>query len=77
MEQDTIENVSQPITFSISFDFLIFLRKTKYFLTSFYATFQSGSYNLRKKNNIFFGPENMKKPPSKVAQRDTWGLRLI
>ena len=37
-------------------------------LTSFYATFQCGGYNVFEKNLIFFfAPENVKKPPSKFA----------
>ena len=51
MEQGTIENASQPMK-----------NKKKSSLTSFYATFQCGGYNVFKKNfNIFFAPENMKK----------------
>ena len=39
-----------------------------FFLTSFYATFQCGRYNIFKKFlTYFFAPENMKKTPSKVA----------
>ena len=43
-----------------------------FFLTSFYATFQCGRYNIFKKiSKFFFVPQIIKKPASKVAHNPT------
>ena len=56
-EQDTIENVSQPIKNQ--------KKKQDFFLTSFYTLFSvDATMFLKKNSNIFFAPESMKKTPS-------------
>jgi hypothetical protein len=46
--------------------------KKHVFLTSSYANFQCGRYNIsEKKIKTFFAPQNIKKPASKVAHNPT------
>ena len=51
-----------------SLKFIMNLEKKKKMLTSFYATFWCGLYNISKKmKNKLFAPQNIKKLPPKVA----------